>query len=88
MISNPSLHDNGTFDIIPVERLVIDEAPQINIFEFVVSDYFPSFRLQFLSLDLLQHIFVRFQSILQKVRFFGDPKQRKFQRLLMLSGVV
>lgn len=39
MISNPSLHDNGTFDIIPVERLIIDEASQINIFEFMVSDY-------------------------------------------------
>ena len=49
MISNPSLHDNGTFDIIPVERLVIDEASQINIFEFMVSDYFPSSRLPFLS---------------------------------------
>jgi regulator of nonsense transcripts 1 len=42
MISNPSLHDNGTFDIIPVERLIIDEASQINIFEFMVGDYFPS----------------------------------------------
>ncbi|CAA7262308.1 unnamed protein product [Cyclocybe aegerita] len=35
MISNPALHDNGTFDIIPVKRLVIDEASQINIFEFM-----------------------------------------------------
>ena len=49
MISNPSLHDNGTFDIIPVGRLIIDEASQINIFEFMVSDYFPSSRLHFLS---------------------------------------
>jgi hypothetical protein len=50
MISNPSLHDNGTFDIIPVERLIIDEASQINIFEFIVSDYFSSSRLHFLSI--------------------------------------
>ena len=49
MISNPSLHDNGTFDIIPVERLVIDEASQINIFEFMVSNYFPLPPFQALS---------------------------------------
>ncbi|KIM34855.1 hypothetical protein M413DRAFT_434968 [Hebeloma cylindrosporum] len=64
MISNPSLYDNGTFDIIPVERLVIDEASQINIFEFTHP-------------RRLQHIFVRFQSVLQKVCFFGDPKQHR-----------
>jgi len=50
MISNPSLHDNGTFDIIPVERIIIDEASQINIFEFMVSEHFPSSRPQFLSI--------------------------------------
>jgi len=80
MISNPSLHDNGTFDIVPIERLIIDEASQINIFEFMVSDYFPLSPFQVLSpICPFQHIFVRFQSILQKVCFFGDPKQRKLQ---------
>lgn len=81
MISNPSLHDNGTFDIIPVERLIVDEASQINIFEFMVSDYSASSRAHLISI-FLQHIFIRFQSKLQKVCFFGDPKQRKFQRFL------
>jgi len=37
MLSNPALETNGTFDLVPVERLVIDEASQIKIFEFIVS---------------------------------------------------
>ena len=37
MLSNPALEANGTFDLVPVERLVIDEASQIKIFEFLVS---------------------------------------------------
>ena len=37
MLSNPALEANGTFDLVPVERLVIDEASQIEIFEFIVS---------------------------------------------------
>jgi len=36
MISNPALNENGTFEIVPFERLVIDEASQINAFEFLV----------------------------------------------------
>ncbi|KAF8962214.1 P-loop containing nucleoside triphosphate hydrolase protein [Flammula alnicola] len=35
MLSNPALQDNGTFDLVPVERLIIDEASQINTFEFL-----------------------------------------------------
>lgn len=35
MLSNPALEANGTFDLVPVERLVIDEASQIKIFEFI-----------------------------------------------------
>jgi hypothetical protein len=38
MLSNDMLHTNGTFDIVPLERLVIDEASQINVFEFLVID--------------------------------------------------
>lgn len=37
MLSNPALEANGTFGLAPVERLVIDEASQIRIFEFLVS---------------------------------------------------
>ncbi|KAF9478008.1 hypothetical protein BDN70DRAFT_809730, partial [Pholiota conissans] len=36
MLSNPALLKNGTFTILPVERLIIDEASQINIYEFMV----------------------------------------------------
>jgi hypothetical protein len=37
MLSNPALVERGVFDTIPVERLVIDEASQINVFDFLVS---------------------------------------------------
>ena len=37
MLSNPKLHQLRMFtDVMPVERLVIDEASQINVFEFMV----------------------------------------------------
>jgi len=36
MLSNPKLHDCGLFRIIPVRSLVIDEASQIDVFEFMV----------------------------------------------------
>ena len=38
MMSNPALRDIGAFEIIPVERLVIDEASQINTFEYLVRN--------------------------------------------------
>jgi hypothetical protein len=37
MLSNPALDDNGTFRLVPVQKLVIDEASQINVFEYLVS---------------------------------------------------
>ena len=37
MISNPALYENGTFEVVPFNRLVIDEASQINAFEFMVG---------------------------------------------------
>jgi hypothetical protein len=37
MLSNPILRGCGLFDILPVNSLVIDEASQIDIFEFMVS---------------------------------------------------
>jgi regulator of nonsense transcripts 1 len=36
MLSNPKLVDCGLFGIIPVKSLVIDEASQIDVFEFMV----------------------------------------------------
>ncbi|KAF4611643.1 hypothetical protein D9613_003986 [Agrocybe pediades] len=35
MLSNPALQDNGTFDIVPVDKLVIDEASQISTYDFL-----------------------------------------------------
>jgi hypothetical protein len=37
MLSNPILVGCGLFDILPVNSLVIDEASQIDVFEFMVS---------------------------------------------------
>jgi hypothetical protein len=42
MLSNPKLSDCGLFDIIPVRSLVIDEASQIDVFEFMVISVFAS----------------------------------------------
>ncbi|KAK7462128.1 hypothetical protein VKT23_007731 [Stygiomarasmius scandens] len=35
MLSNPALEQNHTFDLVPVEKLVVDEASQINAFEYL-----------------------------------------------------
>ncbi|KAF9033215.1 P-loop containing nucleoside triphosphate hydrolase protein [Panaeolus papilionaceus] len=35
MLSNPVLRQRGVLDIVPLERLVIDEASQINAFEYL-----------------------------------------------------
>ncbi|KAK0476953.1 P-loop containing nucleoside triphosphate hydrolase protein [Armillaria novae-zelandiae] len=35
MLSNPALDDNGMFDLVPPKILVVDEASQINIFEYM-----------------------------------------------------
>ena len=37
MLSNPALYETGIFKYLPVERLVVDEASQIDTFEFMVS---------------------------------------------------
>ncbi len=37
MLSNPALHNFGIFKHVPVERLIVDEASQIDTFEFMVS---------------------------------------------------
>ncbi|PBK86038.1 P-loop containing nucleoside triphosphate hydrolase protein [Armillaria gallica] len=35
MLSNPALDQNGIFDIVPPRTLVVDEASQINVFEYM-----------------------------------------------------
>lgn len=37
MLSNPVVEDHGVFNLVPVEKLVVDEASQIDVFEFMVS---------------------------------------------------
>ncbi|KAK0189345.1 hypothetical protein F5146DRAFT_981895 [Armillaria mellea] len=41
MLSNPALDKNGMFNLVPPRSLVIDEASQINIFSYMVSDSQP-----------------------------------------------
>ncbi|KAI0628445.1 P-loop containing nucleoside triphosphate hydrolase protein [Trametes polyzona] len=61
VLSNEMLGPIGVFKHLPVERLVVDEASQIDTIEFVV-------------LMWKQHLFHRFGA-LTKVCMFGDPKQ-------------
>ncbi len=37
MLSNPGLGSCRIYDLVPVERLIVDEASQIDSFEFMVS---------------------------------------------------
>jgi hypothetical protein len=39
-LSNPKLDDCGLLDLIPMRSLVIDEASQIDVFEFMVTSTF------------------------------------------------
>ena len=39
MLSNPALVDAGIYHLVPVERLVVDEASQIDSFEFMVRSF-------------------------------------------------
>jgi hypothetical protein len=39
-LSNPGLDDCGLLNLIPMESLVIDEASQIDVFEFMVTSAF------------------------------------------------
>jgi regulator of nonsense transcripts 1 len=73
MLSNPKLADRGLFGILPLNSLVIDEASQIDVFEFMVSSVLA---LWAISDTLNQHLFHKFSKDLTKVCFFGDPKQR------------
>jgi len=74
MLSNPKLAECGLIDILPVKSLVIDEASQIDVFEFMVI---PVLALLAISDTLNQHLFYNFSKDLTKVCYFGDPKQRE-----------
>lgn len=39
MLSNPILDDRRVYKLVPLERLVIDEASQIDIREFMVGQF-------------------------------------------------
>lgn len=45
MLSNPALHQNGMFTLVPVNTLVVDEASQINVFEYMVRKFVPTLTL-------------------------------------------
>ena len=74
MLSNPKLLQCGLFDLLPIKSLVIDEASQIDVFEFMVI---PVLALWAISDTLNQHLFHKFSKELTKVCFFGDPNQRE-----------
>lgn len=76
MLSNPMLNDCGLFKLIPVRSLIVDEASQIDVFEFMVIDL-DIFGLDRLVIFSIQHLFYKFSKVLEKVCFFGDPKQRE-----------
>ncbi|KIK52410.1 hypothetical protein GYMLUDRAFT_180137, partial [Collybiopsis luxurians FD-317 M1] len=37
LLSNPNLESKGVFDIVPVRNLVVDEASQIDIFDYMAG---------------------------------------------------
>ncbi|KAJ7079450.1 P-loop containing nucleoside triphosphate hydrolase protein [Mycena belliarum] len=55
-LSNPGLDQIRIFSLVPLERLVVDEASQINVFDYM-------------------HVLYKFRETLEKICFFGDPKQ-------------
>lgn len=41
MLSTPTMALYGVFKLVPVERLIVDEASQIDTFEFMVRTLYP-----------------------------------------------
>jgi hypothetical protein len=83
MLSNPILELRNVFDVVRVGRLVVDEASQIDVFEYMVSPDF--FRLiSPLNFFFGKHIFHKFRKWLVKVCLFGDPKQCSYISTLKL----
>ncbi|KAG5638090.1 hypothetical protein H0H81_001857 [Sphagnurus paluster] len=65
----------GFFKVVPVKQLVIDEASQIKIEDFMVRNGSISEALCEITNVTRQPIFRKFRKTLHKVCFFGDPKQ-------------
>ena len=74
MLLNLVLHSVGIFSTVLLKRLVVDEALQIEVEDFMVR--IPYHLIQ-PSLTIQQHIFVKFSKTLRKVSFFEDPNQRQ-----------
>ncbi|KLO11671.1 hypothetical protein SCHPADRAFT_830720 [Schizopora paradoxa] len=74
-LSNPILTERKVFYHVPLSNLVVDEASQIGIFNYLRPSYS--------RCGLLQHLFGQFKT-LTKVCFFGDPKQRTFEAFLRI----
>lgn len=74
MLSNPVLTHKGVFRLVPVETLVVDEASQINIVEYMVCIWGDLRGACTVFTPGIQHIFGNLKR-LRKVCFFGDPKQ-------------
>ncbi|EJF57438.1 hypothetical protein DICSQDRAFT_69502 [Dichomitus squalens LYAD-421 SS1] len=75
MLSNPGLDSCGIYRLAPVECLIVDEASQIDSFEFMVSR---ACRILAANIDFHhpKHLFDKFHR-LHKLCMFGDPKQRE-----------
>jgi hypothetical protein len=41
MLSNPILDDRRLYELVPMERLIVDESSQIDVGEFMVSEPWP-----------------------------------------------
>ncbi|KAF5370959.1 hypothetical protein D9757_009876 [Collybiopsis confluens] len=52
LLSNPALDDNGTFTIVPVENLVVDEASQIDVFDYMRAKE----RIKLEKVDTIVHL--------------------------------
>lgn len=55
ILSNPALAAVGLFSLVPVQRLVVDEASDINAFEYMVSFLT---ELLFLAAELNTHLLI------------------------------
>jgi hypothetical protein len=75
MLSNPALDVKGVFKAVPVVQLVIDEASQINLYDFMVKTTLDISSFHEL-IYFYQPLFEQNNKDLRKVCFFGDPQQR------------
>ncbi|KAJ4477546.1 P-loop containing nucleoside triphosphate hydrolase protein [Lentinula aciculospora] len=75
LLSNPAVERYGLFDIVPFERLVVDEASQINVFEYM--HIFHKFRKSLLK--------VCFFGDPKQLPPFGQEKAKNLQSIFDLE---